>query len=508
MVVLVAAGVLLSACGGGSSAPQAPAAGEDAATTTMPEFAATSTRPLDGVQAAGGNASALGGVQPCSQANPISIAYLGPDLGKFGAIGLEELVIEDPALVVSAYASAVNTAGGVHGRCVNTAVHLWDPTNFAASYERICAELPRAEPLVVINFFGDLTGIDCLTVADDLPMLGLHASAPTEMVVSASGRLLLDDGALIYLVSNSVELAIETGHIPSSAQIGILRHMVPDGREYDASMEASQALVTLLDTHGIARGLLPPSPTAFGGLGALLPEAQAGLLRSDLSAAEQEAANDARAAMSPETAAVLDSIEEFYLKSAALYRDAGVDVMISTAPWYEMRRLMRAAELTDWHPRWIASDIQEAELVLTGVPASQAERFTLVSSRRAAGDEVPELDRGCVALRNTGTAAAPFAHRHHTDAWNVITSACDILDITFSALTRAGNPPTPEQFVAALRQTDYQAPYGGHIKFGRNDSSGAGLFRVLQADPNCLLDDWGCMRALTDWQRPLVAAQH
>ena len=212
--------------------------------------------------------------------------------------------------------------------------------------------------------------------------------------------------------------------------------------------------------------------------------------------------------MPPETAAMLDSIESFYLKSAELYRDAEVEVMISTAPWYELRRLMRAAELVDWHPSWVASDIQEAELLLTGAPVGQAERLTVVSSRRAAGDQVPELDRGCVALRNTGTAAAPFAHRQHTDAWNVITSACDILDIAFSALTRAGAPPTPEQLANSLRRTDYAAPYGGRIRFGGSDSSGASLFRVLEADPDCLLDDWGCLRALTDWNPPLVRATH
>ena len=507
--LFAAAALVAASCGGsgGTSGAELPADEvEPAEAPSAPAPETGSPRPGEGIAAANGDVTALTGSGDCSPASAITIAYVGPDLARLDAIGLEGLVIEEPTIMIDAYAAAVNSAGGIRGRCIDTMAHLWDPADPVRSNERICAEVPASDPLFVINFLGDVGSIECLTVRSDIPTLVLHASVPAEMVVSAEGRLLLADGTHFFLLTNSFETALQSGHLDRDAKVGALRNAPSEEREYDAAMEATAMRTVFFDRYGLVRGLVPANSNAFGGYAALLPEEQAGLLRSDLTAAEQSAADAARAALAPDTAAVLDSIEDFYIKSATLYRDAGVEVMVSTAPWYELRRLMRAAELVDWHPSWIGSDIQGATLTLSGAPARQAERFVLVSARRAAGDEVPDLDRGCVALRNTASAGT-FSHRHHTDAWSVITATCDLLDVAFSALTRTVEPISGQTFVSALRRTDYPVAYGGHITFGPNDSSGANLFRVLQADPECLLDDWGCMRALTEWLAPVTAAQ-
>ncbi|MCY3948599.1 MAG: ABC transporter substrate-binding protein [Acidimicrobiaceae bacterium] len=506
----MALALVAASCGGEDAAQDPPPVGQGVARAQAASAEEVSSRPRDGVAAAGGNPAALGDGRPCAPDRPVVIAYLGPDLTQRGAIGLEELVIEEPSLVIDAYVDAVNALGGVDGRCVRTDVHHWAPADPAASRERICAQLPQAEPLFILSFLGDVNGIDCLTLRGDIPTLGLYASAPFALVDIAEGRLLLDDGTHEYLLENSIEVAQRAGYLSADAMIGFLRGADPSIDDQIAVALAQmdpRGLMALFDKYGIDVQSVAHLPPAFSEYSTLLPEQQVGLLGDDLGSAEHDAAQQARAALEPENAELLDRIEQFYLDAAAEYRDGGVDVVVSTAPWFELRRMMRAAESIDWSPWWIASDIQGATLTLTGAPAAQAERFLLVSARRAAGDEVPDLDRSCVVLRNMQAAAPPFSHRHHTDAWSAITATCDMLDIAFSALSRAETPLTRDSFVAAMRRTDYRAAYGGRITFASDDSSGADRFRVLEADPDCVLDAWGCMRALTDWLAPVAEAR-
>ena len=204
----------------------------------------------------------------------------------------------------------------------------------------------------------------------------------------------------------------------------------------------------------------------------------------------------------PELADLFGQMEQFFLDAATRFKDAGVTAVAATADWTDMRRMIRAAELVDWTPTWVANDIQPATIVLADVPKRQAENLVLVSSRRAAGDVVTELDQGCITLRNTASVAEPFAHRLHTDAWTFITAICDYLDVTFSAMTRVPGPINADTFVEALKDTQYETQYGGLITFSPSDPNGAERFRVLEADPECVLNFWGCMRSTTDWLLP------
>ena len=105
-------------------------------------------------------------------------------------------------------------------------------------------------------------------------------------------------------------------------------------------------------------------------------------------------------------------------------------------------------------------------------------------------------------------ASAPpsFAHRHHTDAWSVLVATCDALDMTMAALTRIAGPITGETLAEQLAATDYEPGHGGLVRFGPDDFSGSDRFRLLRADPECMLDEWGCMRAVTDWLAPAADA--
>ena len=172
-----------------------------------------------------------------------------------------------------------------------------------------------------------------------------------------------------------------------------------------------------------------------------------------------------------------------------------MSIVIATSHWADMRRMMRAGELIDWTPMWLINDMQPATLVTADAPARQVHNLRQVSSRRAAGDVVPALDQGCITLRNTASEAAPFSHRPHTDAWNLITLICDYLDVSFSALTRIDGPIDHVSFLKALNETHYDTEYGGLITFSASQRHGATRFRVLAADPGCVLNFWGCMRS-------------
>ncbi|MXX41536.1 MAG: hypothetical protein F4Z53_00580 [Acidimicrobiales bacterium] len=521
-VVLAAcvAAVLTVSCGGSVADAPDPAAGAEAAQTPAvgaPDPAALRVR--TGVSAAGGDLNALGGADRCTADNTSVVGYVGPDLAKLDAIGLETLVIEEPSIVIDTYLQAINDSGGLHGRCFITAVHQWDPADPVGSVERICADLSAQTPLFTINFLGDVAAIECLTLDDTVPTLGLYASAPSELLVLADGRLFVDDGIHAYLLENSLEVTLQTQYLSPDAHLGFLRgagSAIDDQIAVTRALMADGGLFSLIDEYGIDVNSVAPIPPAFSDLRTLMPARQAGLLRADLTEAQRAAAEQYLAGLADDEVELLQRIETFYLEAAMDYRDAGVQVIVSTAPWYELRRLMRAAELIDWQPWWLTSDIQGATLTLTDAPAEQARKFLLVSARRAAGDEVPHSDRGCAALRNTSQAAPAFSHRHHTDAWSVLTATCDLLDIAVAAMSRMSPPLTGESFVAAMRQTSHEFAFGGRATYSLEApdsdvdaaaSSGADRFRVLEADPECILDEWGCMRALTDWLAPVADAK-
>lgn len=500
----LAVALTVAACGGGAA--DQPLSESSGAAQNNPQAPADilSTRTGAGIAAAGGDLSAFG-PDECSLARAVRFAFLGPDLGEFEQVGLGSLTIEDPWRGISAYLTQVNANGGIHGRCVQVSVHQWSWTDPESSFDKVCNAVPAVEPIAVLNLFGDVRGVECLAVQAQLPMFGLYASVPATVQRRSRGRLFLDDGTAGYLLANSIGVALRSEIFAEGDQVGLL-YGPPVGaassaQEYNIGADFDE-VVNVTGSQNLIPGVITHVPAKFGQLDLLGIEDRVRLLESGLTTAEQAAAANELSGLSGAERSILGEIEQFYLDAAIEHRDSGVVAVFATAPWFELRRMMRAAERIGWRPRWIASDIQGATLTLTGAPPAQADNFFLVSARRAAGDAQTELDRGCVGLRNAAPGEESFEHRHHTDAWSVLVATCDSLDVTLSALSRISGPPSTEAFVEQLAATHYEAGFGGRLSFGPGDYSGADRFRVLQADPDCVLDEWGCMRAVTDWLAP------
>ena len=483
-------GLLAAACGGEGGSQTQTADSEPVAATPNPSSDFMSTRPGAGIAAAGGNPQAVRGDNPCEQTGgePINIAYVGANLGELEDIGLEALTVEEPGVIIDAYVNEVNFNGGVNGRCVEFQNHLWSPSDPAGTFTQICTDMPTRQPVVYFALRVYDPTLQCATIGAQIPTIGLYTSPPASTYELTGDRLFVDDGSVERLLAVSLEVALSSGVIDASEPTGLLHGT--DGME-----EA----VAIIESFGLDNAVAAHVPIEFSDLQLLLQEKRVRLLEGDLTDEERADAESNLAALPPELAEVYGQIEQFFLDAANRFKDAGVAAVAATADWTDMRRMMRAAELIDWDPIWLANDIQPTTVVLADVPTRQAANLVQVSSRRAAGDEVSALDQGCVTLRNTASEAPPFSHRLHTDAWTLMTATCDYLDVAFSAMTRVQGEITADTFTEALKNTHYDTGYGGLITFSADDLDGAERFRVLQADPECVLNFWGCVRSTTDW---------
>ncbi len=503
--------VAVAACGGGGdstvtaqtgASDAEPSAAAPAEVAPSSDF--LSTRPGAGIAAAGGDPHAVGGDNPCEQSGPaatepVVISYVGAKLAELDAVGLEAIIVEEPGLIISAYVNEINFNGGIHRRCVEFVPHLWSLADPVASFTQICTDMPQQRPVFFFSLRIYEATLECATIGARIPTIGLYASIPASTFVRTRNLLYVDDGSVERLLSRSLELTLNTGVIGKSDRIGLLQG---SGSSAGMGLMESMELIRRLGLNLVAVADIPPE---YGNLELLLAEKEVRLLETGLSEDELAEAQRNLASIRPELAGLFAQIEEFYTEAAARFADSGATVVVSTSDWSDLRRMMRAAERIDWVPTWVANDIQPSTIVIADAPRRQARSVLQVSSRRAAGDEVPALDQGCITLRNTASEAPPFAHRAHSDAWNLITAICDYLDVSFSALTRVDGPITQESFARALNKTYYETEYGGLITFSPANRNGAERFRVLQADPDCVLNFWGCMRSTTDWLLPAMA---
>ena len=453
-----------------------------------------------GITAAGGDPSAVRGADACANADSaadesLTIAYLGADLSGLTEIGIDTTVVEDPAVVVSAYINELNANGGINGRCITLEAHYWSLADPTASFTEACGVLGLSDAVFFFDFRLYNTGLHCATFGTAIPAMGLYTSTPDRDVSEAGYLLYSDDGSLEYLLSTMAGVAFQAGIVTSADLVGVLHGRGIRAGNFAASMENLRN--ANLDVVTTAR-----VPTEFHNLELLLPEKQVRLLKTGLSQAERDEAGSYRDALSPEHAELFDQMEDFYREIAARFKDMGVTVVASASHWSDVHRMMWAAEAIDWTPVWLISDVQPATLVAPAAPDRQLRKLLQVSSRRAAGDDIPPHDRKCITMRDSFSAAPAFAHRYHTVAWNLITSICDYLDVAFSALTRIGSADDHLAFIEAVNTTSYEAPYGGLITFSAADRNGADRFRILEADPNCVLNSWGCMRGTTRWITP------
>lgn len=495
--------LVAAACGGGDggSTSQAAPAGAETATAeagTASQFMAT--RPGAGIAAAAGNPQIVQGNNPCDSSaavEPVRIAYMGADLASLDDVGLESLVIEEPGLVIEAYVNEVNFHGGIDGRCVEFHSFLWNLGNATESLTEVCVEMPQRDLLFSFVLRADSTLLNCITTAAQVPTIGLIASAPAATFEAAGGRFYADDGSTENMLVRSVDIALQAGLLDRNARVGLL-HAADQSIDQTSVEQAIRSSGLDLTSSAV-------SPDNTTNISILLAEKQVRLLETGLSEAEQREADMKLSALPPEVAQQFELMETFFLQAAEEFKNSGVTAVMTTADWSDVRRFMRAAELVDWTPIWVTNDIQPPTLTLTEAPERQAENLVVVSARRAAGDDIPELDRSCMSMRNTASDAPTFSYRLHTDAWSLLQATCDYLDVTFSAMTRAARTDgtlTRESFMAAMHQTSYDTDFGTLITFDEGSPYGSERFRVLEADPACVLNDWGCMRSTTDWLAP------
>ena len=502
-------GLVASACTADTLRP------DTARSSDIPEDGGPQVSGVDSTRTATGVAAAGGTLTPspaCPEApdpqspDSVTVAWSSPDLTELAAIGVETLVLDEPSLIVEAYINEVNAQGGIGGKCLRLAAYSWNLSDPDGSFREICTDLVDNQPLVLLSLWTNVTTLRCATFGAKIPTMGIHTSFPGSLIEAASGMatmaagiidpeeaLFLGDGSVEFLLSTSLQVAARAGVMTSDDRIGLLGK---GGAGAESQIATVQAEMERLGLQMVASASVP---SEFGTAGVSAAESSVRLLEGGLTDAEIEEGQQNFSRLVPERAEVLRQIEQYFLSAAEQFRGAGVTTVVSSATSADVRRLMRAAERLDWTPRWITNDSQPAVLTLDGAPRQQSGNLVHVSARRAAGDPVPELDRGCVSLRNTSTGAPPFSHRTHTDAWTLITDTCDLLDVTFAAMTRVAGPLTRDALIDELGATRYETGYGARIAFGPDDRNGSDRFRVLRADPDCVLNHWGCLRAAGDW---------
>ena len=485
-----------AACGGGASRPDL------TDTSGFPEDDGPQVAGFGSTRTAMGISAAGGAPRPgprCPEAGSpqasgtVTIAWTSPDQDELAAVGIETMVLDQPSLIVEAYINEVNANGGINGNCFEPVAYAWNLSDADASFRQICTDLPERRPLLLLSLRMNDTTRRCATVAAQIPTVGVFTSLPTSSLDRSEGRLFLNDGSVEYLLSASLDVAARADVLTGNDRIGLL---ATDGGSGAAQVESAVAAVERLDLELISVARVP---SEFEAVGVSVAERQVRLLEGGLTDSETEQAVRNLRRLPPDQAEVLRQMEEYFLDTVEHFRGAGVTTVVSSATSADVRRLMRAADRLDWFPQWIINDSQPAVLSLTGAPQEQVRRLVQISSRRAAGDPVPDLDRACISLRNMSAEAPPFSHRAHTDAWNLITATCDSLDLVFAAMSRVAGPLAREALIDALALTDYETAHGSRISFAPDDHNGSNRFRVLRADPDCVLDEWGCMRAESDW---------
>ncbi len=502
LVPVAALGVLCllaSACGGsdqpGEIEPQ------EASTPGGPQFLSpVSMRPSEGISASGGrlrSGAACPEPEPggstAQAADTIKIAWVGPNVERLASIGLETLILDEPSLVVDAYISEVNRQGGIGGTCFELVKFMWDVSDPDMSFQDICSELPQEQPLVLLSLLTNNAVLRCATLGSMIPTVGIFTSLPEGSLASAEGRLFIDDGSYEHLLSVTMTVAAAAEELTAEDRIGLL---VTDRNSAASEIETAARSVERLGLH---MATVAAVPSEFGTVGVSVAEREVRLMQTGLSDSEIEEAVLSYAELLPAQVATLRSLERFFVDTVTEMQRSGVTAVVTSASPADVRRLMRAADQLDWLPRWITTDSQPSMLTLTDAPKRQAQSLVQVSSRRAASDRDSDLDRGCVSLRNTSVAAEQFTHRTHTDAWSLLTTTCDYLDVVFGAMTRTEGSLTRDALLVSLSRADYETAWGSRIRFAPDDRNGSDHFRILRADPYCVLNSWGCMRADSRW---------
>ena len=473
-----------------------------------PDAGFAASRPGVGIAAAGGKSMTAASC-PVDEGDPdpdsgaVTIAFVSPDVVNMGVIGLGDLVFDPPEHIGQAYVNKVNSLGGINGNCFDFEYFQYDFEDPTYWFWRICSMLPESKPLVLLGLGLTDDIVQCATITSEIPTLGIYSQFPEATFASAGGRLFADHGAVEFLVANSMDAAFTAGHLTRSDRLGLLYTHLPVSEDDEQADDQINPVVEVAEAEAARLGL---PITGAAGVPATLEEplmlVYLQLLADeggDIFDPDEQRFEQTVGGFPAEHADLFRLRRKVFLDAAERLKAADVTAVVAAGDWNSVRSLMIAAELIDWAPKWIINDGHYNMLVLLGAPQAQGGNLVQVSARRAAGDPLEGLDRGCLSLRNAEVAAEPFSHRFHTDAWSLLTSTCDFLDVVFGAIARVNGPLTREAFLAELTDTTYETSYGALVRFAPGDPIGYDSFRLLSADYDCLLNAWGCMRPISDW---------
>lgn len=519
---LTALAMTVVACGSSPAETNAgnAGAGAQSETTTI------SGRPGAGIAAAFNPVTSGSPCPPTHELDSpdtVKIAWVQPDLDELAAVGLETLDLDPPALVVDAYVNQLNSQGGINGSCFELITYQWSLSTSQEDIEQICADVPQRDPLALLALRFNRNLLDCLTHTAKIPTMSFYSSFQdsalsqgTEgegleaaywlIVDSALARvpenLYLDQPATREIFTHTLDTSISAGHLSPDNKIGLL--IPPADADSEGGSGSDDALIgwflnLIADERGLEIVYEATVPAEFQSTEVQIAENRARALRFDLSEDEAQEAADEFRVLSVEDAELLVRMEDYWTSTVDDFQIAGVDTVIVAADWTNLRRMMRAADAANWTPTWIINDLQPVPLVLIDTPERQGHNLLQISASRAAGDDIPQLDQDCITMRNTAPDSPAFSHRVHTDAWNLATLTCDYMDVLFGAAGQVEGALTREALISVLDQTVYDTPHGSLIRFTPDDHVGSDRYRVLKADPTCILNDWGCMRPISDW---------
>ena len=495
VAVLLSIALAATACGGGGATGGASA---DNGPSTAGDSSAqvgtlANTRPGQGIKAAGGDPMGGGDCSDMAEGESspqrFKIAWIEPDLENLAQLGLEVLDLEHLNLIMQSYINEINRHGGVNGNCFEALTYVWDVAMAESEITRICTELPQQQPLAVMSLRMSDILFNCLTLAGGIPTISINSSQSEANFVNSGGLLFDDRGSSEYQFNGSLITALDVGEIGPSDRVALL-YTQPTDPANDRSADEIAEIDTFAESLGIRIESNVPMPEGYSGIPLLILEEQK----------RRYEAGTIDTPVTEEQAGRLDQMDTFYETMANQMKTTGITAVVTNSDWSHTRRLMVAADPIDWFPTWIVNDIQTASLILGGAPKRQAVNLVQASSWRTPGDPLTGLDQGCHTLRNS-LDVDPFAYQHHTDAWVLMMSMCDVLDVLFGAISKAGISLTRDSLVAALEETSFDALHGLHIGFGPNDRYGSDTMRALKADPDCALNQWGCLRPIpgTGW---------
>jgi hypothetical protein len=358
----------------------------------------------------------------------IKVVQIRSQLEKLQPLGFS-LPVGDVNDMFQVFTDQINACGGIRGRKVVLQNEEYDPIN-AASRDAACIAATEDDKAFVVVNANTLTGTGPICVAGDhkTPLVYVGGASASEYA-STGGRLASygpsADGLLRLLAADLVA----TGAVKGK-QVGIVTTDLPDQADV-----VDRALVSPLKKKGVEVAVLDVMPCQ-GNLVCTQP------------------------------------VPQSVMKLANAKPDVVIPVLTATTlPAYvnEMKRAGMKAKVYESSYNAFGTDLVQSKVLTVGGKevAEYYEGATVVSSTvigdwRLRGFGPPPIGVMCndIYAKNTATGDAFAPDAEGYPKWGMVGLACTNMRIVARALYDAGDNPTQQAFVDALRKLPPD-PIGG-----------------------------------------------